>query len=51
MAGLQNGLLLPGYTGISGLPIASSTLVALMVVFSKEALPWIVVIPRRFKDG
>lgn len=51
MAGLQNGFLLPGYTGISGLPIASNTLPALEVVFSREALPWMVVMPRSFRDG
>lgn len=31
--------------------MASRILVALIVVFSKEALPCTVVIPRRFNDG
>jgi hypothetical protein len=31
--------------------MASKILVALTVVFSSEALPWMVVIPRRCKDG
>lgn len=51
MAGLQNGLELPGYTGISGLPMASKTLPALIVVFSRDAFPWIVVMPRSLKNG
>lgn len=31
--------------------MASKTRVALMVVFSSEALPWMVVIPRSFSEG
>lgn len=50
-AGLENGFLAPGYTGMSGFPMASSTLPALAVVLASEALPWIVVMPRRFNDG
>jgi hypothetical protein len=50
-AGLENGFFDPGYTGISGLPMASSTLPALAVVLTSDALPWIVVMPRRFRDG
>lgn len=36
---------------MSGLPMASSMLPALSVVFSNEAFPWIVVMPSKFREG
>lgn len=31
--------------------MASNILVALLVVFSREALPWTVVMPNKFREG
>lgn len=49
--GLRNGFRAPGWTGISGLPIATSKLRALLVTLSSDALPWTVEMPSSLKAG
>ncbi len=50
-ASRQNGFVAPGYTGISGRPIAVRIEPVFLVVDSNEALPCTVLTPIRLRHG